>query len=109
MKSKAASWYSGFAFDANRGLTQSEAADIFIYCWKSLKRDVITPAWDLADNDADDEGEQSDTEDRDFSLHDSEYDSEEDTLDESIDEEEVRIVTQKNKEPNLTPPRRWSK
>ena len=55
-------------------------------------RKVNLPLWDIAD---DEEGEQSDTEDRDFSLHDSEYDSEEDTLEQTIDEEEIRRVNGK--------------
>ena len=108
LKSIASSKFSDHVFEKNKGYSQSEAADVFVTCWKKLDRKVIDSAWDFEKHQEEDEDTSQSDEDSDwvFSPHDSEYDSELSAEDVDVDSEEVYLLQRDNVEPRLTPPRK---
>ena len=54
LKSMGQSSFDDFLWDNFRGLTKSEAADMFVSCWKRLSSNVICESWNFALNDSSD-------------------------------------------------------
>ena len=49
LKSIASSKFDDFLWDRFRGFTKSEAADLFLACWKKLPKEAILKAWTFED------------------------------------------------------------
>ena len=103
MKSKGSKEFNNFVLTNSRGFTKSEAADIFIKCWKSLSIELINKSWNLDDvfeeeNISDFTYEEDMLEDIDFN--------------EELDNDDLLLIKEneneeKSKQQPLTPPRRY--
>lgn len=64
LKSIASSMFDDFLWDQSRGYSKSEAADMFLSCWRKLSKDAILKAWTF---DGISEGNNEDSSDDDIS------------------------------------------
>ena len=105
IKSKYASKCDDFLFEHDTGLTKSQAADMFLTCWRELSRATVISAWEL--------NEESDTDDSDYSFEDqSEFDDDEEEEEEEMESSSYDNLTPPRKIPKrtiITPPRSWLK
>ena len=69
LKSSAASKFCGHVFQFQRGSTKSEAADIFMECWKRLNPSTVRSAWNI--DGEDEEDEEVDSSDSEFEINSS--------------------------------------
>ena len=101
MKSKGAKEFNEFVFRNHRGFTKSEAADIFVKCWRFLPVDVINKAWNLT------EAYEEEEEDDEFTLEEEEDVIE--PIDETLDDDDLVLIKEMERDERrskqlLTPP-----
>ena len=91
LKSKAAAKGNDFQFYHDRAFSKSEAADLFLQCWKELTSDLIVSSWTISEEvESDDEDEDSAFVEQEEELSEEEEDDEEIT---DSDEEEIIITS----------------
>lgn len=112
LKSMGASVVDDYVFETNESPSKAQSADFFISCWYGMSRLVIASAWDLTENN-EDEDEDNEEVDPTFTLPDDLNDEEEDEIIPELDEDDLYIAQSAQKDererPTLTPPRRWLK
>ena len=91
MKSMASSSFDDFVFEHNTGFTKSQAADLFVECWKKLSIDIVLKAWRLCENEEEDEN------DPDFEDVEPFDDNEEEEYDiGDLDSEDLLVIKESN-------------
>ena len=84
-------------FDFDTGPSKAKAAETFLSCWQELNRATVLSAWDLED----DQSEDDDSDPFSPTSYEEDYSPSDDLVDEPPIQEE--------KEQPITPPRRWLK
>lgn len=74
VKSIGSAIFDNFVFEFDTGFTKSQAADIFIRCWKQLSRQFVQSSWSITSSSDEDTGSSSSS-DEGFTAYDSDYSS----------------------------------
>ena len=114
VKSIASSKFDDHAFDKRDAYSKSEAADLFIECWRQVSSQTVIDAWNMCEHFGEDNSMISDDNDDDsFSEYDIEEEDEEEDEAE-YDSEDLVVIEEHQKEERarkgrITPPRRYIK
>ena len=111
LKSKASKEFDNFVFDAHRGFTKPEAADLFVRTWREIGENIVKKAWNLEEMlDDDDDPEDSDFEPEDNIEEEDISDLSSEGESEGPDEDDLIIIRELSHQERLerarlTPPR----